>query len=354
MAAKALHLSAVAIVPEDSLVPSGNGESSTVSAKLYDSYARRGPVYAMLGLPFSTLQLLRLLRKLESRCVVASTPSPFIPFQALIASRILNVGYVLDVRDSWEMETITHQGLLRNVVKKWLEKLCAQSADKVWTVTSTLMERLRQTYTLDPHSVYLVPNGADRTLFRPAQASRPIDLLFLGSFARYRNIDGVLEALGVLAHVRPNSRVVFVGGEKTPFHDRGSELSTIEFRASVPREMAARIVAEARLGIVSFSNEDVFRGAIGAKAYEYIACGVPLACLGPAGDSELRDMVESRKLGFYSSNPAEFAEKAARILSDNDLWTQLSGNCINASSEFDRAKVSQRALKSIVDKLSSR
>src|SRR5947207_892083 len=118
MAAKALHLSAVAIVPEDSLVPSGNGESSTVSAKLYDSYARRGPVYAMLGLPFSTLQLLRLLRKLESRCVVASTPSPFIPFQALIASRILNVGYVLDVRDSWEMETITHQGLLRNVVKQ--------------------------------------------------------------------------------------------------------------------------------------------------------------------------------------------------------------------------------------------
>ena len=58
----------------------------------------------------------------------------------------------------------------------------------------------------------------------------------------------------------------------------------VELELAVARSKVPFVLSRAKLGIVSFSDDDVYRAAIGAKAYEYIACGVPLACLGPPGD----------------------------------------------------------------------
>ena len=351
-AASSLHISAVAIVPVgSSRYPDATDQ--VIYEKLYDSYAQRGWGLALLGLFLSTFRLIHILRRLECRCVVASTPSPFIPFQAMLASRILNVEYVLDVRDSWEMESLTHSGPLRNRFKKLLEKSCARSADSVWVVTATLMERLRTTYGAKGARFELVPNGADTSLFRPTEQEKVIDLLFLGSQARYRNVAGVLESLALVGRLRPHLRAVFVGEGYRPDDDRSSSASRyVEFLPSVSRTEAARIVAQARLGIVSFSSEDVFRGAIGAKTYEYMASGVPLACLGPSGHSELRRLVESGNLGFYATSPAEFAEQSSRILGDEELWRRLSRNCLVASLEHDRTAISKRALSSVLRRLS--
>jgi len=271
----------------------------------------------------------------------------------LVASRIVDAEYILDVRDSWEMESVTHRGVIRNRLKELLEKLCARSADSVWVVTATLMERLRVRYAPIADSLELVPNGADASLFRLTEEEKSIDLLFLGSLARYRNITGVLQSLELLTRLRPHLRAVFVGEGRIA--QNGPSLSvpsTIEFLPPVPRHEAARIVAQAKLGIVSFSSEDVFRGAIGAKTYEYIASGVPLACLGPDGDSELRRLVESRNLGFYATSPVEFADQSARLLENEPLWKQYSRNCLAASSEFDRITISKRALSSVLQRLS--
>ncbi len=360
-AAGALHLSTLAIVPEGSACQLGDKGGEVVRLKLCDSYARKGSVAAMFGFPLSTFRLLRLLHGTECGLVVASTPAPFVPFQALIVSRILNADYVLDVRDSWEMESVTHYGRARNRVKEWLEKTCARSADVVWVVTAMLMERLRERYDLRPAVLELVPNGADLAMFQAGTENRSIDFVFLGSPARYRNVPGVLESVGLVARLRPSLRAVFVGwgslheieSENATALDSGVQ-SNFEFLQPIPRSQAARLLPRAKLGIVSLSGEDVFRGAIGAKAYEYMACGVPLACLGPRGDSELRRLVESRNVGFYASAPSEFAEQAVRILCDEKGWRQLSENCLAASRDFDRTTISKRALTSAIRRVSAR
>jgi glycosyltransferase involved in cell wall biosynthesis len=285
------------------------------------------------------------------RCVIASTPAPFVPLQALIASRILNAKYILDVRDSWEMESFTHQGALRNRLKERVEKTCARSADLVWVVTATLLERIRVRYALRSSVLELVPNGADLSIFHAGGVERTIDVIFLGAPARYRNVAGVLESVSLLARKRPGLRAVFLGWGHVPddanFRSAARDLranSNVEFVRSIPRSEAARILPTTKLGIVSFSDDEIFRCAIGAKTYEYMASGVPLACLGPRGDTELGRLIESRKVGFYASSPAEFASLAARVLDDDQLWNEYSKNCVRASSDFDRRIIAQRAL----------
>jgi glycosyltransferase involved in cell wall biosynthesis len=223
------------------------------------------------------------------------------------------------------------------------------------------MARLRTTYGPRPGALALVPNGADRSLFRSADAERTIDLIFVGSPAKYRNVDGVLKGVSLVADSQSNLRTVFLGWHRIPEDERFRLLavslsgkSHAEFVSPIARIEVVSFLQRAKLGIVSFSDEDAFRSAMGAKAYEYIACGVPLACLGPRGDSELRSFVESRKVGFYASSPEEFAKMALQVLCDGALWAELSRNCVVASSHFDRTLIAQSALLAAIQRINAR
>lgn len=351
-AAKALRLSSITIVPvKHPGSKSGHAVPNVVELKLYDSYAHNGSLQAIAYFPLAVWRLVRVLRAFRCQCIIASTPAPFVPFQGLLAARILGVPYVLDVRDSWAMESLTHLGSVRNRIKEYIERVSARNASRVWFVTRGLLERLRTDYELNTAVVDFIPNGADLTMFRPVEGPRDIDLVFLGSPARYRNVEGVLLGIAHLKRLMPRVRVIFVGwpgsANERVFTTAISGLGltpNVELELAVARSKVPFVLSRAKLGIVSFSDDDVYRAAIGAKAYEYIACGVPLACLGPPGDSELRRMVEQHDIGFYSSTPDEFAARAHELLSVINRWILISKKCREASKEFDRRTISERAL----------
>jgi len=356
-AAGRLGVQATSIVPRRGPIDSRWEGVPVIPLPLYGSSAAGGKGFLpdLLRMVPSTVELARTLKGQQVSCVMASTPAPFIPMQALLAAKLLGISFVLDVRDSWEMESVTHEGRLRNWVKERLERLCSRSADRVLCVTPALMNRLVSRYSLPSGRVEVVPNGADLSLFHPGPVPRDLDFVFLGSLSKYRNVEQVLESL---ARVRLRDRPItahFAGSGDVPgtAEVRAMALAkglpeTVRFVPSVPHENTPRILRRARLGIVSLSFEDVFRAAIGAKTYEYIACGVPLACLGPPGNSELREFVESQRLGFYVSSPDEFAAQATTLLTDQQEWAEVSTNCIVASRRFDRRVLSEKALRNLV------
>ena len=330
---------------------------ASVQLPLYGCSADNGTGFLrdVLRLLPSTIQLLRVLKEQGAECVMTSTPAPFVSTQSMVAAGVLGIPYVLDVRDSWEMEAITHRGRLRNSVKGWLERLCSGSAAAVFCVTSTLRDRLIAKYNLRRATTQIVANGADLSLFNPGPDPRDLDFVFLGSPAKYRNVAGVLEGLANVQELSGKITACFVGWGDAPESDviralaRAKDLSEgVRFIGSLPHEEIARLLRRARLGIVSLSGEEVFRQAVGAKTYEYIACGVPLACLGPSGGSELRQFVESESLGFFASDSKEFAKQAIAILTDDDRWARVSRNCIAAAARFDRRLLSEKALRDFV------
>src|SRR6266852_668201 len=337
--------------------PPANGRLPRIELPLYGWSADSGTGFLpdVLRLLPSTIQLLRVLREQDARCVLTSSPAPFVATQSMIAAGVLGIPYVLDVRDSWEMEAVTHRGRLRNSVKGWLERLCSGSATAVFCVTSALRDRLIAKYNLPPATTQTVANGADLAVFSTGLDPRDLDFVFLGSPAKYRNVAGVLEGLAKVQELSGEITACYVGWGDAPASDEIRALARelnlsegVRFIASIPHEETARLLRRARLGIVSLSGEDVFRLAVGAKTYEYIACGVPLACLGPPGWSELRQFVESESLGFFSSDSKEFAKQAIAMLTDGDRWARVSRNCVATAARFDRRLLAEKALRDFV------
>ena len=356
-AAHELGLTSIAIVPKRrNETRDGASAVSCLTLGVYDSHvARYGPAFAVAALPWSTLRLIRVLRTLRCSCVVASSPAPLTPLQAVIASKVLGCPSVFDVRDSWKMEEVTHRGRLRNRIKRGIEGATARSATRVFAVTRRLARDLEEQHGLTGGTIAVVPNGADFSEFGHPGDARDIDLIFLGSPAKYRNIYGVLESIVALRRLRPTLTAIFLGWGNAPgaslIRDRLRTLNlstSVELVSVVPQGQVLPYLRRARLGIVSISNEEVFRAAVGAKTYEYLAAGVPLACLGPPGDSELRSLVGDNHVGFYASTPEEFAASANALLSDSQKWEHVVANCSAAARNFDRRTVAREALQHYV------
>jgi len=339
-------------------VPSVNSvRSGEMELPLYGSSSgfSSGFLPDLLRLVPSTIRLAQTLKKLDTACIVASTPAPFIPAQSLIASDLLGIPYILDVRDTWEMEATTHRGRIRNMLKGWLEGACVKSASGVLCVTSGVRDRVISKYQIDRRRAKLLTNGADLSVFHPGNVARDIDFVFLGSPARYRIVGSVLESLAKVRDRVGRTNAWFVGWADAPSAYETEKLvraknltESIRLTPLVPHAETAEVLRRSRLGIVSLSGEEAFRSAIGAKTYEYIACGVPLACLGPPGRSELRDFVESGSVGFYSTSPDEFASRAVEFLTSEATWSKASENCISSSASFDRRFLSENALREFI------
>ena len=342
------------IVPGNSAPEMNRNNGNQIQLSLYGSSSSAGSGFIpdLLRIVPSTIRLARTLKRLDATCVVASTPGPFIPAQSLIASGILGIPFILDVRDTWEMEATTHRGPMRNVLKAWLEGACAKSASGILCVTSGVRNRVMAKYRVDGGRTQLLTNGADLSVFHPGTVARDIDFVFLGSPAKYRIVGAVFESLARVRDRLGRTEAWFVGWADAPTANEARELAraknlteNVRLTASIPHVETATILRRSRLGIVSLSGEEPFRAAIGAKTYEYIACGVPLACLGPTGRSDLREFVESRSLGFYATSPEEFASHAVDFLSSEAKWNKASENCVSCSLSFDRRLLSERALR---------
>lgn len=352
-AALNLGLEVTTIVPAEAKdVTDEVEEGRVLHLPLYATYVdKRGFLKALLMLPSSTFRLARAIRDSRARGVVASTPDVFAAFQGLVACKLLGLPYILDVRDSWEMETFSHKGRIRNVVKERIERLCARSADRVMCVTSTLAARIHKRHGLQPESVDVVPNGADLGLFRPSGGARTLDLVFAGPPSEYHNVEGILASLAKLLRLRPQTTTLLLGWADTPrtadIRRMARDLGIarmVDVAPAIPHKDVPEALARARLGIDAFVDVDPYRMGLSVKDFEYMACGVPVACLGPEGQSELRTLIEGNEVGFFATTPDDFAEQANEILSDDVARARMARNCVATSARFDRREIAERAL----------
>lgn len=319
---------------------------------LYESYVGRFPVpFRPFLAPLTVNRLRRLARKSGIEAVLTSTPGLFLAAEAFAVSRLLRVGFYLDVRDPWALEEVYLPKGFRSQSKRWLERTMCLGADRVFTVTESSARLLIETHRISAEKVVTVPNVADLSIFRPNGSSKAVDLVFAGSPAPYRDLPRLMSAIQELAQMLPSLRVRWVGW-RTPQLEAETERiindltsrGILELGPSVAHEEIPKILNEARIGIVSLTQHELFRTAIGAKTFEYLACGLPIICLGPAGESELGRLVESSDVGAYTSTSHEFAIEAKRILSDQTLLERLAGNSLRAASRYDRGEVTRRAL----------
>jgi PEP-CTERM/exosortase A-associated glycosyltransferase len=145
---------------------------------------------------------------------------------AIRAGRVLGLPVVYEVRGFWEDAAVSHgtssEGGLRYRMTRAMETWVLKRADEVTCICEGIRQDLIQRG-IAPEKITIVPNAVDASRFQPvgernADIERNLNLAgkkviaFIGSFYAYEGLDLLVTAMPRLLAVRPDIRLVLVGG----------------------------------------------------------------------------------------------------------------------------------------------
>ena len=345
------------IVPESERIPAvaSYPDVSVSRVRSYDSLReRRSLMQGMLGFYSAAKRTKAMIEKIGPDIVLTTTPSPFLAFEGHLACRRLGIPVVFDVRDTWLLLSLNHPGRIDNFIKRRIEGQCCWGARKVLVVTSMLGDQLIGDHSLPRDRIVVAPNGADLEIF-DVHGVPDVDIVLLGAPSTYRNLEQVFKALSLLIKKRPSTKIRYIGWVDMEYTrhlmsiaDNLGISQSIEFLPPIPHDQVPDALARARVGLISVSGEPEMAVAVGAKTYEYIAAGLPLACFGPPADCELKRLWQSTQAGIYESEPDKFAESLAKLLDDDRLRQSIAGKAKSAAVAYDRRVIAQMVYKDVL------
>ncbi len=178
---------------------------------------------------------------------------------ALRVARRLGIPMVYEVRAFWEDAAVDHgtttEGSLRYRLTRAMETRALRQADHVFTICEGLRRDIVERG-IAAGRVTVIPNAVDIDAFTLGGAADP-DLKrrlglegaevvgFIGSFYAYEGLDLLLDALPALARMRPQVRLLLVGGgpQDEALRTRAQRLGVAErvvFTGRVPHDQVQR------------------------------------------------------------------------------------------------------------------
>jgi glycosyltransferase involved in cell wall biosynthesis len=190
---------------------------------------------------------------------------------------------VLDVREG--RARIPWLSYLFGRVSGWLlYKVILPRADHVF-VQSQQMLRDVAAQGIPEALMSPVPMGVSEALLgRPAVPVDANTLCYLGTLARVRRLEVLIEALALVRTRHPQARLVFIGEGDTPgdrafLEDSASRLGlgeAVEFTGRLPSPEALDRVCRAAVCVSPFFPTPVLRSTSPTKLVEYMALGRPV------------------------------------------------------------------------------
>jgi glycosyltransferase involved in cell wall biosynthesis len=224
----------------------------------------------------------------------------------------------------------------------WPQRLLLDRADHVVTVSRTTRDLIRA-HRLTRRPVTVVPNAADPVHDAPVPfAGRSADLVYMGSFMPYKNVDTLARAVAMLPGYRLHlmSRVpaaererlaALAGPDRLVLHDGASDA---DYRA----------VLRTATALVHASRDEGF----GIPLVEAMALGTPVVV---SDIPVFREVAGGAGVYVDPDDAAGFAA-AVRALADEEVWLRRSAAARARSAEFDwsrSAEVLAEVLRQIGD-----
>ena len=244
--------------------------------------------------------------------IYATSPPLFVGGAALMLSKLRRIPLVFEVRDLWP-ESAVALGELRNErairYAKWLEEACYRQAKKIVVVTQGIMSRLVERG-VSHKKLFLIPNGANTTLFYPQPEAGRILRKELGLDKKfivlYAGIHGIAQGLEMLIdaakHLQHEPAIHFLfvgeGPRKNELieYANGLHLHNISFHAQVQREEMPDFLSMTQVATVPLRKLDLFQGALPSKMFDAWACACPTLI---TVDGEARHVLQRAEAGVW-------------------------------------------------------
>jgi glycosyltransferase involved in cell wall biosynthesis len=354
----------------------GQGDITILRATVYSAHHKSfvHRVFAFISFMVSSFWLGLRVRKVD--LVWGTSPPIFQGGTAWALARLKGAKFLFEVRDLWPKFAIAI-GVLKAPTliraSEWLERFLYRHADRIIVNSPGFSEHVR---TAGAKRVDLIPNGADPSMFDPAdkgvafRQSHHLEdkfmVLYAGAHGMSNDLGVVLEAAKILEKVTVTSKIdselkrqekvtvtsgiqiVFLGDgkEKTNLQVQAGEmgLKNVTFLTSVPKVEMARALAGADACIAILKPLDEYKTTYPNKVFDYMAAGRPVVL---AIDGVIRDVVEAAGCGLFvePGNPSALAEAIRQLASDKKKARQmgLMGRAF-LEENFSRAIIGERLL----------
>lgn len=320
----------------------------------YDSMREtHGFIWSAFHFLQSVKKIRRKLKETRPDIVMTTTPSPFFAYQGHLACKKLKIPVVFDVRDTWLLQSVTHKGRISNYIKGKIEGQCCWGAKKILIVTRMLGDQLLESHKLPQNKLFLAPNGADLETFS-MKKEPDVDIIILGAPSIYRNFEAVFQSLSYLIKIRPSTTIRYIGWTDNPYTNKLKTLiqnfgilNQVELTPPIPHSEVPQALSKARVGLISFTKNKSLYSAVGAKTYEYMAAGLPLACFGPLVDCELKRLINETNAGIYESEPIPFAKRLKELLENSSLLKSFAEKSKNSAMKYDRKQIAKQVYQDV-------
>jgi len=299
-------------------------------------------------LSFPLHALLWLIRHYrEYDVVVTSSPPIFTGLAGVPFALLGRKPVVVDVRDLWIDASVglgfIESGSLVERASRLYEKLVLNAAEAVTVTTKELGTRLVSSYGIDESKIVHIPNGVDTERYTGNGRSTERTIVYTGNVGHAQDLESCIRAMDRFDD-GTTLRIVGDGDIRSELEAVVGELGleeSVEFTGLVPREEVPEILDRSAIGVAPLKDEETLEYAVPTKAYEYMACELPVVA---TGRSELASLVDAADGGVVVENdPDAFADAFESLLSDPEYRDGLgkSGR-EHVVRHYDRGVVAKR------------
>ena len=259
----------------------------------------------------------------------------------LRAASSLGLPFVYEIRAFWEDAAVGNgtgrEGSIKYRLTRALEDRVVAKADAVFTICAGLRDDLVKRGH-DGDKIGLSPNGVDFGLF--GKATPRDDALacelglgdgpvigFVGSFYDYEGLDDLIAAIPRLSAVRPNARLLLVGGGPMDgalraLADAGEARDAIIFTGRVPHEDVERYYSLIDILAYPRKKSRLTDLVTPLKPLEAMAQGRIVAASDVGGH---RELIEDGVTGllFPPDDPTALADALAGLLEAKTAWPAM-------------------------------
>jgi len=308
-----------------------------------------------LRLPWTFPKLLTTVKRFAPDIVIVSIPPVWPLEEGYLLGKRLGCPLILDVRDLPTADSRTKSSsvprrILRSLTIN-ISRYLGQKAVRVTTVTDWCKEELTAFLGFSPRQVYVICNGSETSFSKKALSiKKEFDLVYSGTLISIRNPAGLLKYLRFLAGLYPSLHALFISNLDNPIGREFLEgIDRLGLRKNVfiefphPPEKLPGLLGRARLGLNTLLGDcPAYRGAIGAKEYEYLAAGLPvMGLMDPDYYIESGKLIVVNNVGIMDQDPKRLAAETAALLKDSVRLRRMSKRARKVGERFDRKRLAE-------------
>jgi glycosyltransferase involved in cell wall biosynthesis len=265
--------------------------------------------------------------------------NPLAGLAAVIAGKLIRRPVFVDFTDFYSDIARTDMPLLSKPLV-WLENYVLRQACNIFVVSRQLKEHLARVHGLPPEKIHIVPDGTDSTTFRPdaptagvreklgLPADAPV-LVFHGDIKHDDGVDILLEAMAKIVAVRPDAKLLILGGGSPyfdavcrPLIDKFGLGDSVVLPGWIPHTEVPSVLCACDIGAMTLRatlNHDHY---LSFKLFEYWGCGKPVVVTRLKAIGEIARDGENA-LVAPSGDVDAFARAFLRLIDDKAMAARL-------------------------------